>query len=100
MSYTAATTSICFAPIACLMIGVRVARSAAWVLAVTTTLGSMVRCGGGSARIGVANGTASYPPDSYGAIGEVIDAIVPAMTQSPHVDAVARDPRDEHVPVM
>jgi len=40
-------------------------------------------CGAVRSAIGVANGTASYPPDSYGAIGEVIDAIVPAIRALP-----------------
>jgi len=40
-------------------------------------------CGAVRSAIGVANGTASYPADSYGAIGELIDAIVPAIRALP-----------------
>jgi carbonic anhydrase len=36
-------------------------------------------CGAVTAAIEVANGAASYPPDEYGAIGEVVDKIVPPI---------------------
>jgi carbonic anhydrase len=36
-------------------------------------------CGAVTAAIDVANGDASYPPDQYGAIGEVVDRIVPSI---------------------
>jgi carbonic anhydrase len=38
-------------------------------------------CGAVSAAIELANGTASYPPDEYGAIGEVVDKIVPPIQE-------------------
>jgi carbonic anhydrase len=40
-------------------------------------------CGAVKSAIQVANGTATYPPDRYGAIGEVINAIVPAIQALP-----------------
>lgn len=40
-------------------------------------------CGAVKSAIAVANGTASYPPDRYGAIGEVINAIVPPIQALP-----------------
>ena len=40
-------------------------------------------CGAVKAAIGVANGTSSYPPDQYGAIGEVVQAIVPPVQAVP-----------------
>jgi carbonic anhydrase len=43
-------------------------------------------CGAVKAAIGVANGTASYPPDRYGAIGEVVSKIVPAIEAIPRAD--------------
>jgi carbonic anhydrase len=43
-------------------------------------------CGAVKAAIGVANGTASYPPDRYGAIGEVVSKIVPAIQAIPRAD--------------
>jgi carbonic anhydrase len=43
-------------------------------------------CGAVKAAIGVANGTSSYPPDKYGAIGEVINAIVPPIQGLPPGD--------------
>jgi carbonic anhydrase len=36
-------------------------------------------CGAVTAAIEVANGEASYPPDEFGAIGEVVDRIVPSI---------------------
>ena len=36
-------------------------------------------CGAVKAAIEVADGTSSYPPDQYGAIGEVVNRIVPAI---------------------
>jgi carbonic anhydrase len=40
-------------------------------------------CGAVKSAIAVVNGTASYPPDRYGAIGEVINAIVPPIQALP-----------------
>jgi carbonic anhydrase len=40
-------------------------------------------CGAVMYAITVANGTASYPPDRYGAIGDVINAIVPPIQALP-----------------
>jgi carbonic anhydrase len=40
-------------------------------------------CGAVKAAIGVANGTASYPPDKYGAIGALVDKIVPSIQGVP-----------------
>lgn len=40
-------------------------------------------CGAIKSAIGVANGTASYPPDKYGAIGKVVDALVPPIERIP-----------------
>jgi carbonic anhydrase len=36
-------------------------------------------CGAVNAAIEVANGESSFPPDEYGAIGEVVDKIVPSV---------------------
>lgn len=36
-------------------------------------------CGAVQAAMGVAAGTASYPPEQYGAIGAVVDRVVPAV---------------------
>lgn len=40
-------------------------------------------CGAVKAAIGVANGTAGYPPEQYGAIGGVVGAVVPAIEAIP-----------------
>jgi carbonic anhydrase len=40
-------------------------------------------CGAVKSAIAVANGTATYPPDQYGAIGAVIDRIVPPIAALP-----------------
>jgi carbonic anhydrase len=40
-------------------------------------------CGAVKSAIKVAHGEASYPPDKYGAIGPVIDAIVPTVKSLP-----------------
>jgi carbonic anhydrase len=40
-------------------------------------------CGAVTAAIEVANGAASYPPDEYGAIGEVVEKIVPPIQELP-----------------
>jgi carbonic anhydrase len=40
-------------------------------------------CGAVKSAIAVANGTATYPPDQYGAIGAVIDRIVPPIEALP-----------------
>jgi carbonic anhydrase len=40
-------------------------------------------CGAVKAAIGVADGTATYPPDRFGAIGAFVDAIVPAVSAIP-----------------
>lgn len=40
-------------------------------------------CGAVKAAIGVADGTSSYPPDKYGAIGALVDKIVPAVQSVP-----------------
>jgi carbonic anhydrase len=40
-------------------------------------------CGAVKSAIGVANGTASYPPDQYGAIGAVVDNLVPPIETVP-----------------
>jgi carbonic anhydrase len=40
-------------------------------------------CGAVTAAIEVANGESSYPPDEYGAIGEVVDRIVPSIRDLP-----------------
>jgi carbonic anhydrase len=43
-------------------------------------------CGAIRSGIGVANGTSSYPPDKYGAIGPVVDLIVPPIKTVPLAD--------------
>jgi carbonic anhydrase len=43
-------------------------------------------CGAVTAAIEVANGTASYPADEYGAIGTVVDRIVPPIQEVPSAD--------------
>jgi carbonic anhydrase len=43
-------------------------------------------CGAVKAAIGVANGTSSYPPDKYGAIGGFVDKIVPSVQGLPPAD--------------
>ena len=43
-------------------------------------------CGAVKSAIAVANGTTSYPPDKFGAIGEVINAIVPPIQGLPPTD--------------
>jgi carbonic anhydrase len=40
-------------------------------------------CGAVKAAIEVANGTRTYPPDEYGAIGPMVDAVVPAVESLP-----------------
>lgn len=40
-------------------------------------------CGAVEAAIEVADGTRSYPPDEYGAIGSVVDAVVPSIESLP-----------------
>lgn len=40
-------------------------------------------CGAVKAAIGVANGTSSYPPDQYGAIGEFVQKLVPPIQSVP-----------------
>jgi carbonic anhydrase len=40
-------------------------------------------CGAIKAGIGVANGTSHYPPDRYGAIGKVVDGVVPPIKRLP-----------------
>jgi carbonic anhydrase len=40
-------------------------------------------CGAVKSAIGVANGTAKYPPSKYGAIGPVVDAVVPTAESIP-----------------
>ena len=40
-------------------------------------------CGAVKAAIEVANGTSSYPPDTYGAIGEVVGKVVPPVQEVP-----------------
>jgi carbonic anhydrase len=40
-------------------------------------------CGAVKAAIEVADGTRAYPPDEYGAIGPVVDAVVPAVKSLP-----------------
>jgi carbonic anhydrase len=40
-------------------------------------------CGAVEAAIEVADGTQSYPPDEYGAIGSVVDAVVPSIESLP-----------------
>jgi carbonic anhydrase len=40
-------------------------------------------CGAVKAAIEVANGTADYPPDTYGAIGEVVGKVVPPVEGVP-----------------
>jgi carbonic anhydrase len=40
-------------------------------------------CGAVKAAIEVADGTRAYPPDEYGAIGPVVDAVVPAVESLP-----------------
>jgi carbonic anhydrase len=40
-------------------------------------------CGAVSSAIEVANGAASYPPEQYGAIGEVVERIVPPIQELP-----------------
>ncbi len=48
-------------------------------------------CGAIKAGIGVANGTASYPPDKYGAIGAFVDLLIPPIEGIPQADrSVAR----------
>jgi len=43
-------------------------------------------CGAVKAAISVANGTMAFPRDQFGAIGEVINAIVPAISSLPPAD--------------
>ncbi|HEX3561799.1 MAG TPA: carbonic anhydrase [Solirubrobacterales bacterium] len=43
-------------------------------------------CGAVKAAIGVADGTSSYPPDKYGAIGAFVDKIVPSVQGVPPAD--------------
>jgi carbonic anhydrase len=43
-------------------------------------------CGAVTAAVEVANGESSYPPDEYGAIGEVVDRIVPSVESVPPAD--------------
>jgi carbonic anhydrase len=43
-------------------------------------------CGAVTAAIEVANGESSYPPEEYGAIGEVVDRIVPSIRDLPPAD--------------
>lgn len=40
-------------------------------------------CGAVKAALGVVDGTAHFPPDHYGSIGEVVDAIVPTIKSLP-----------------
>ena len=40
-------------------------------------------CGAVKSAIGVANGTSSYPPDKYGAIGVVVNQLVPPIETVP-----------------
>jgi carbonic anhydrase len=40
-------------------------------------------CGAVKSAIGVANGTSKYPPSKYGAIGPVVDSIVPTAQSIP-----------------
>jgi carbonic anhydrase len=40
-------------------------------------------CGAVEAAIEVADGAVSYPPDEYGAIGSVVDAVVPSIESLP-----------------
>jgi carbonic anhydrase len=40
-------------------------------------------CGAIKSGIGVANGTSSYPPDKYGAIGDVVGRVVPPIQGVP-----------------
>ncbi|MGA9636148.1 MAG: carbonic anhydrase, partial [Solirubrobacterales bacterium] len=40
-------------------------------------------CGAVRSALGVANGTSSYPPSKYGAIGEIVGAIVPTVSAIP-----------------
>jgi carbonic anhydrase len=40
-------------------------------------------CGAVTAAIEVINGTASYPPDTYGAIGPLVESLVPAVRDVP-----------------
>ena len=40
-------------------------------------------CGAVKAAIAVANGTSSYPPDKYGAIGAFVDLLVPPIKKLP-----------------
>jgi carbonic anhydrase len=40
-------------------------------------------CGAVKAAIEVANGTSSYPPETYGAIGEVVGRVVPPVESLP-----------------
>ena len=48
-------------------------------------------CGAVKAAISVANGSADYPADKYGAIGDVVDRIVPAIRALPSEErSVAR----------
>jgi carbonic anhydrase len=41
-------------------------------------------CGAIKAAIGVANGTAHFPPHEFGAIGKFVDHLVPAIKRLPH----------------
>ena len=43
-------------------------------------------CGAVKAAIEVANGTAGYPAGEFGAIGEVVDPIVPPIETMPKAD--------------
>jgi carbonic anhydrase len=43
-------------------------------------------CGAVKAAIEAANGTSSYPPDTYGAIGEVVGKVVPPIQGLPSAD--------------
>jgi carbonic anhydrase len=43
-------------------------------------------CGAVNAAIEVANGESSFPPDEYGAIGEIVDKIVPSVETVPPAD--------------
>jgi carbonic anhydrase len=40
-------------------------------------------CGAIKSAIGVANGTSSYPPNKYGAIGKIVDPLVPPIKTVP-----------------
>jgi carbonic anhydrase len=43
-------------------------------------------CGAVKAAIEVANGTSTYPPDTYGAIGEVVGKVAPPVRDVPPAD--------------